>query len=144
MMRINVKYHAPIDALTKIGGKKSDWVDLRCAEEVEMKAGEFRYISLGVSIKMPKDHEAIVAARSSTFEKYGVLMANGIGVIDETYCGDGDVWKFPAYATRDTHIPFNARICQFRIFPHQQNLRFIRVETMEDPDRGGLGSSGRC
>ena len=142
MNDIRVKYHADITELCRVEGKKSDWIDLRSAEDIYMKAGEFRYISLGVSIQLPDGYEAIVAPRSSTFKNYGIVMANSIGVIDGSYCGDDDIWCFPAYAVRDTHITFNARIAQFRLLWHQQNADIVRVEKLGNPSRGGYGSTG--
>ena len=139
---IKVRYHADIDLLEYIGGAKSNWIDLRCAEDVYMREGEYRLISLGVSIQLPGGYEAIVAPRSSTLKSFGIIMGNSIGVIDEAYCGDGDVWRFPALAVRDTHIPFNSRIAQFRIIEHQPNIALQTVEYLQNSNRGGIGSSG--
>ena len=69
-------------------------------------------------------------------------MANSIGVIDESYCGDNDMWGFPAYATRDVEIPVNERICQFTI-ANKMKASFNTVEKLTDEDRGGFGSTGR-
>lgn len=132
-----------IDKLCCIGGK-SDWIDLRAAETIELKAGEFRLIPLGVAMKLPAGYEAHVVPRSSTFKNYGVLQANSVGIIDESYCGSNDQWMFPAYATRDTVIEQNDRICQFRIFSHQPGIEFVLCDQLEDTDRGGFGSTGRA
>ena len=142
MTEIKIKYHAPINKLEYVGGEKSDWIDLRCAEDVRMAEGEYRLISLGVSMQLPEGYEAIVAPRSSTAKKYGVICANSIGIIDEAYQGDEDVWRFPAYAIRDTHIPFNTRIAQFRIIRHQPQIEFCEVESLDAISRGGFGSTG--
>lgn len=140
---IRIKYLDPeIEKIQKIGGNKSDWIDLRCAEDTTMIAGERKMIPLGVAMQLPEGHEAIMAPRSSTFKTYGILQTNSIGIIDETYCGDNDQWYFPAYATRDTHINKNERICQFRIIEHQPAIIFKEVETLGNDDRGGLGSTG--
>ena len=143
MERIRIKYHADIDRIERIGGKKSDWIDLRAAEEVTMKAGEYKMFSLGVSMQLPEGYEALVLPRSSTFKKFGVILVNSCGVIDEQYCGDGDVWQFLAYATRDTVIPFNERVCQFRIVRHQPEIEFEEVGSLGNADRGGIGSTDR-
>lgn len=142
-VEIKIKYHVDIDEICYIGGKKSNWIDLRAGESVEMKAGEFKMIPLGISMELPEGYEAIVAPRSSTFTKYGILLANGIGVIDESYNGDNDIWYFPAIAMRNTYITKNDRICQFRILKHQPDIAFDRVIALGNPDRGGLGSTGR-
>ncbi len=138
---LRIRYHADIDRLCYIGGK-SDWIDLRAAEDVTMKAGEFRLISLGISVQIPSGYEMIIAPRSSTFRRYGILQANSIGIVDESYCGDGDIVCFPAYATRDCEIRRNDRICQFRLLAHQPPVRFEEAETLGNADRGGFGSTG--
>lgn len=137
---IKIKYLRDIQKIEKIS--VGDWIDLRAAEEVTMKAGEYRMIPLGVAMELPKGYEALVAPRSSTFKKYGVILANSIGIIDETYKGDNDEWNFLAFAMRDTVIHKNERICQFRIIKHQPTIHLIEVETLDNPDRGGIGSTG--
>lgn len=143
MNSISVLYHdKELERLEKIS--KGDWIDLRSAEDVVMKAGEFRLISLGISVQLPKGYEAHIVPRSSTFKNFGVIQTNHYGIIDESYCGENDIWKFPAYALRDTEIHKNDRICQFRIFKHQPLVQFIEVEQLENNDRGGFGSTGKC
>lgn len=142
METIEIRYLSDqIDELRYIDGK-SDWIDLRAAETVTMKAGEFRLIPLGVAMKLPAGYEAHVVPRSSTFKNYGILQANSMGIIDESYCGSNDQWMFPALATRDTEIRCNERICQFRIMAHQPPIEFVRRDILEDTDRGGFGSTG--
>ena len=142
-MNIKVKYHVPdLPPLCAIDGK-SDWIDLRAAVEVTLKAGEFRLIPLGVAIALPKGYEAHIAPRSSTFKNYGILQTNSVGVVDCSYCGDNDQWHMPVYATRDVTIEKGARICQFRIMENQPQLHFTRVEHLDGPDRGGFGSTGK-
>lgn len=141
-MQIQIRYFTDqIEPLCYVDGK-SDWIDLRAAETVELKAGEFKLIPLGVGMKLPAGYEALVAPRSSTFKNYGVLQANSLGIVDESYCGDNDQWRWPAYAVRDTVIHVNDRICQFRIIEHQPKLEFCPVEHLDGPDRGGFGSTG--
>ena len=119
---IKIKYHSKeIEKLTYIAGK-SDWIDLRSAEEVELKKGEFRLIHLGVSMQLPKGYEAVVVPRSSTYKNFGLIQTNHMGVIDESYCGDKDEWMVPVLAVRDTVIHINDRICQFRIQKHQPQI----------------------
>ena len=132
-----------IPPLEYIGGK-SDWIDLRAAEDVELKAGEFKLIPLGVAMQLPQGYEAHIIPRSSTFKNFGVIQANHMGMIDESYCGDNDQWYFPAIALRDTVIKTGDRICQFRIMEHQPTLYFQTVDTLGNTDRGGFGSTGRA
>lgn len=141
IMDIQIKYFDnEIDKIEKI--EKGDWIDLRSAEEVELKAGEFKLIKLGVGMILPSGYEAHVVPRSSTFKNFGVIQTNHCGIIDESYCGDNDQWRFPALAMRDTVIHKNDRICQFRIVEKQPEVTFITVEHLSDTDRGGFGSTG--
>lgn len=143
METIQIKYYTDtIPPLCYVAGK-SDWIDLYAAESVTLRAGEFRLIPLGVAIALPEGYEAHIVPRSSTFKNYGILQTNSMGVVDYTYRGDGDQWYMPAYATRDVIIEQNTRICQFRIMQHQPQLQFVRVEHLEDTDRGGFGSTGK-
>lgn len=137
---ILVNYHNSPYKLEMI--EKGNWCDLYTVEDIEMKTGERRYISLGISMKLPQGYEAITAPRSSTFKRYGLLQTNSIGVIDSSYCGDNDIWMFPAYATKDIEIPAGTRICQFRIVLSQPQLIFTSVDSLGEEDRGGLGSTG--
>lgn len=140
-MEVKIKYHNP--QLERIKSLKiGDWIDLRAADHAVMKAGEFRLISLGVSMKLPEGYEAHIAPRSSTFSKWGVLQVNGVGVVDNSYSGTNDIWMMPVYATRETEIMFNDRICQFRIVERMPQLSFIEVDTLDETDRGGFGSTG--
>ena len=138
---IKIKYHNDIRPLEILDN--GDWIDLRAAEDVNLEKGDFRLISLGVSMKLPEGYEAHIVPRSSTFKHWGIIQANHMGVIDNSYCGDNDIWKFPVIATRDTVIYKNDRICQFRIMKKQPCVRFDTVEHLNGPDRGGFGSSGR-
>ena len=141
-LEIKIKYHdKDLGKIEKL--PVGDWIDLRSAERVDIDAGQFRIISLGVSMKLPEGYEAHVVPRSSTFKKWGILQTNGIGIIDESYCGEGDVWKFPALAMRSTTIFKGDRICQFRIMPKMQEVNFVEVDLLEDEDRGGFGSTGK-
>ncbi len=143
MEKIRIKYFCKdLEKLAYIDGK-SDWIDLRAAEDVEMKAGEFRLIPLGIAMELPKGYEAHVIPRSSTFKNFGILQTNSMGLIDESYCGDNDQWFMPAYAVRDTVIHKNDRICQFRIMKHQPALEFEETLVLGHEDRGGHGSTGR-
>lgn len=140
-MNVAVKYHADITPLELT--EKGDWCDLRVAEDYELKAGEFKILSLGVSMKLPDGYEALVVPRSSTFKNWGILQTNHCGVIDNSYCGDGDVWGFPALATRDVLIEKNSRICQFRIQKKMPSVKFVETDHLGNKERGGFGSSGK-
>ena len=140
MKEIKIKYlNDDITRLEYIDGK-SDWIDLRAAEEVELKAGEFKLIHLGVAMQLPEGYEAHIVPRSSTFKKWGIIQTNHCGIVDNTYCGPNDWWRMPVFALRDTKIEVNDRICQFRIQKNQPTLVFNEVEEMEADNRGGFGS----
>lgn len=138
---IKIKYLARITPLEKIS--VGDWIDLRCAEDIEMKAGEFRIIPLGVAMELPKGYEAIIAPRSSTFKRYGIIAVNSIGIIDNSYCGNDDQWGFVALAMRDTVIHKDDRICQFRLLKNQEQVEFVTVEDLGNENRNGFGSTGK-
>lgn len=139
---IKIKYFSPdLEKIQKID--KGDWIDLRSAETVEMKAGDFHLIKLGIGMILPKGYEAHIIPRSSTFKNFGIIQTNHCGVIDESYCGDNDEWGFPAYAFRDTIIHRNDRICQFRIVEKQPKVEFKVTNKLDGTDRGGFGSTGK-
>ena len=140
-LTVKIKYHTDILPIEDF--ENGDWIDLRAAEDVEMEAGEFKIISLGVSMKLPEGYEAHIVPRSSTFKNWGIIQANHMGVIDNSYSGNNDIWKFPAIALRPTKIYKNERICQFRIVEKQPKFSFDITNYMEDSDRGGFGSSGK-
>lgn len=143
MEKLKIKYFSDnIDKLCFIEGR-SDWIDLRASEDVELKAGEYRLIPLGVAIKLPEGYEAHIVPRSSTYKNFGIIQANSCGIIDSSYCGDNDMWKMPVIAMRDTKIHANDRICQFRIFKNQPGIVFEETNHLEGADRGGFGSTGR-
>ena len=143
METIKIKYFTDkIEKLTYIDGK-SDWIDLRAAESVDLKKGEFKLIPLGVAMELPKGYEAHIVPRSSTFKNFGIIQTNHQGVIDSSYCGDNDEWKMPVYAMRDTHIEVNDRICQVRIMENQPKIQFEEVKALTGVDRGGFGTTGK-
>lgn len=139
--KVRIKYHhEDMPRLKKI--KQGDWIDLYTSEEVVLKANEFIYIDLGISMELPAGYEAIMAPRSSTFKNWGLIQTNSIGVIDSSFASDSDIWKFPAYATRDVAIPAHTRIAQFRIQKIQPEFVFEEVNSLGNAARGGLGSTG--
>lgn len=143
MIILDIKIRYLVEGLvdvevTEIG----DWIDLRSAFNISLFKGEKTLIRLGVAMKLPEGYEAILAPRSSTFRKYGIIQTNGIGVIDSTYCGDHDEWMMPVVATKETFIHKNDRICQFRIQKKQPTIKFVKVDKLGGNDRGGFGSTG--
>ena len=140
-MELKIKYFTDeIEKIKKIDN--GDWIDLRSAEDVELKAGEFKLIPLGIGMILPKGYEAHIVPRSSTYKNFGIIQTNHQAVIDESYCGDGDQWFYPAYALRDAVIHKNDRICQFRIVEKMPSLNIVEVDHLMAKDRGGCGSTG--
>ena len=141
-MEIKIKYFTgKIDKLKYIDGK-SDWIDLRAAETIGLNKGEFKLIPLGIAVQLPKGYEMHIVPRSSTYKNFKIIQTNSFGIVDESYCGDNDQLFFPALATENTIINVNDRICQFRIMKHQPTIEFNEVETLNNIDRGGHGSTG--
>lgn len=141
---ISVKYFADFAENQKLNKiEHGDWIDLRAATTIKLNSGDFALIPLGIGMKLPEGYEAIIAPRSSTFKNYGLIVANSIGIIDESYCGDNDQWHLPVYATRDTEVAFGERICQFRLFEHQPELNIAEVDHLDSVSRGGFGSTGK-
>ena len=137
---IRVKYLRDITPFEQTGN--SDWIDLRCAEDIQMKKGEYRCIPLGVAMQLPEGYEALVIPRSSTFKNWKIIQTNHCGLIDNSYCGDEDEWMFPAYAMEDTFIEKNSRICQFRIQKSMGTVCLLKTDQLGNENRGGFGSSG--
>lgn len=138
--KIDIKYHTDIDEIESID--KGDWIDLRSAEDLELKQGEYKLFSLGVSMKLPEGYEAHIVPRSGTFKNFGIIQSNGVGIIDNSYSGTNDIWKFPAIAMRDTVIHKNDRICQFRIVKRQPLVIFNKRDSLDAINRGDIGSTG--
>lgn len=138
---MKVLYHnKKLNRLVKLD--KGDWIDLAAAETVELKKGDFKLISLGISVQIPEGYEMHIAPRSSTYKNFGVIQANSVGVIDNSYCSDKDILMFPAIALRDTKINFNDRICQFRLIQNQPKIFIEEVTSLNNQTRGGFGSTG--
>lgn len=141
-IKLDVMYHNP-DLIPINFLENGDWIDLRAAKEYKLFSGEFYLIDLGISMKLPEGYEAHIAPRSSTFKKWGIIQTNGIGIIDNSYCGENDIWMMPVLATKGTDIHVNDRVCQFRIVKKMSNnIEINTVEHLNTQDRGGFGSTG--
>ena len=138
-MEVKIKYLRDITPLEKID--KGDMIDLRAGEDAVIHKGELTMIPLGVAMQLPEGYEAHVYPRSSTFKKWGIIQANHVGIIDNSYSGPNDWWMLSAIAMRDTTIHAGDKICQFRIVERQPSIKFVEGR-MEGEDRGGFGSTG--
>ena len=138
-----IKIRYSVEGLPRIAAwDVGDWIDLRAGETVQLRPGDYKRLSLGIAMELPEGYEAIVAPRSSTFEKYGIIPVNGIGIIDHNYCGNEDVWCLPVYATKTAKINKGDRIAQFRIQKNQPLIEFDEVDDLKNPNRHGFGSTG--
>ena len=172
-MKLKIKYKVNDEGQYIHNCLKGDWVDLIAAQSYELHpsqadtlksktvdgvsskyrnvTSEVTYIKLGIAMELPKGFEAIVAPRSSTPKNFGIVCANSIGIIDNSYCGNNDIWRMPVLAMEDTFIPFNDRIAQFRFMPRMQycdkkfkfGINFVQTDDLGTEDRGGFGSSGK-
>ena len=142
-MKLKVKFENEICQDFEFVGEKSDWIDLKTAQDYELKQFEHKLINLGFALQLPDGYEAHIVPRSSTFKNFGILQTNSMGIIDNSYCGDEDYWKLPVIAMRDTVIKKGDRICQFRIIEKMSNIEVEIVNTLGNENRGGFGSTGK-
>lgn len=138
---IKIKYFHPIAKIAQI--EKGNWIDLKSTINIKYVAGDRIMIPLGVAMKLPEGYEAHLAPRSGTFKKYGLIETNSVGVIDNSFSGNGDQWHMPCYALTDGYISKGDRICQFRIMEIMPEVEIEEVCELEDEDRGGFGSTGK-
>lgn len=155
-MKVKIKAAKGVKKLEII--KKGDWIDLYANEKVHLSnrgPSKITYIPLGVCMELPKGFEAHVLARSSTPKKFGFIVANSMGIIDNSYCGNDDEWKVPALPIRNTVIEKGDKIAQFRIVLSQKatmwqkikwlfssGIKLEYVETLSNKSRGGFGTTG--
>ena len=138
-----IKYHNP-DLIPIDFSSNGDWIDLRAAEDYHLYPNKFYLLNLGISVKLPEGYEAHIVPRSSTFKTWGLIQTNGIGIIDNSYCGENDIWMMPVISTKITNINVNDRICQFRIYKKMPNsIKITPVKYLSDENRGGFGSTGK-
>ena len=154
MKKINIKYFTDIEPIKKIS--KGDLIDLRSAEDIEIKAGDFKLIHLGIAMQLPSGYMAKIYPRSSTFKTWGIIQTNSVGVVDHSFMGDNDQWHMPVYClvgksgmrdsdsgiVRGTWILKGDKIAQFRIMEIQPEIEFAEVEHLDNADRNGFGSTG--
>ena len=140
MVKIPIHYlpGSPHLEITNYGG----CVDLYNYEELCLKAGKKGFINFGISMKLPEEYDALILPRSSTFKRYGILLTNSVGYIDNSYNGTEDYWMACVYATRDITIPKGTRCFQFRLIKRQPNIDFVQQNSLNNTNRGGFGSSG--
>ena len=142
-MKLKVKFENEVCQDFEFVGEKSDWIDLKAAQDYELNQFEYTLINLGFALQLPDGYEAHIVPRSSTFKNFGILQTNSMGIIDNSYCGDEDYWKLPVIAMRDTVIKKGDRICQFRLMEKMSNIEVEILKTLGNENRGGFGSTGK-
>lgn len=159
-MKRTVKVLRHNDCAKVVCNQQGDCFDLVACEDCIITPGRTKLISLGVSMKLPSGCFAKLYDRSSTPKKFKVHLANSVGIIDNSYNGDGDIWKYQAKSIRtgngaQSTIKAGDRICQFEICLSQKatvwqklkwlftsGFKFEYVDSLGGINRGGFGSTG--
>ena len=170
-MKIKIKYLQDATKMNKIA--KGNWIDVYAYQDTFVPEGERAMINLGFALELPKGWEGHLAPRSSTFKTWGVIQTNSVGVVDDTYIGDNDIWHMPIYCLqgkehkytkmkcklmfgeladefykdktdnpKGTWIKKGDKIGQFRIMEVMPEIEFEEVESFDNADRNGFGSTG--
>ena len=145
-MKIRIKYLEGAKRMEKIA--KGNWIDVYAYEDVFVPVNERKMINLGFALELPNGYEGHLAPRSSTFKTWGIIQTNSVGVVDDTYIGDGDIWHMPVYCltAKDeggTWIRKGDKIGQFRIMETMPKIEFEEVDSFGNSNRGGFGSTGK-
>ena len=148
-MKLKIKYFNNAKRLEKIS--KGNWIDVYANEDIFVIKNQSKTIPLGFALELPKGWEGHLAPRSSTFNMWGIIQTNSIGVVDDTYIGDDDQWCMPVYCIEPksysngvagTWIRKGDKIGQFRIMEVMPNIEFEEVEKLDNKNRGGFGTTG--
>ena len=141
-MRVRVTRTNPSVPLPAYSTAGAAAFDLAAAETVDVPPGQIRLIGTGLVIGVPDGHFLAVLARSSTPLKRGLVVANGVGVIDSDYCGSDDEVKVQVLNVTASTVTVTRgdRIAQAIVLAAPR-VEFDEVETTA-PSRGGFGSTG--
>lgn len=159
--------------------EKGDWIDIYPTEEVHLEGPfanmlkrsrannqdksvrfvEFKpkFIDLGIAMQLPPGYEAHVLPRSSSFKKWGFLLVNSQGIIDNKFSSNNDKWGAFILPTKNATITPDKAILQFRITLSQKatiwqrikwlfsngKIEFVEVDDLKNPTRGGFGSTDK-
>jgi len=117
--------------------------DLAAAQEVVIPPHQVRLVGTGLVIAVPDGHFLGIFARSSTPLKRGLMVANGVGVVDADYCGPADEIKVQVLNFTDETVTVGRgeRIAQGIVLPAPA-VQWEEVAEMVKPSRGGFGSTG--
>ena len=116
--------------------------DLASREDVSIKPGEVGLIPLNVAVDAPEQYFIFVVARSS-LHKRGLMLVNGIGIIDSDYCGDNDEIKAPLYnfSNEEVLVKKGERTVQAMLVNFEK-VEWEEVDSLENEERGGFGITG--
>lgn len=106
-MKLRIKYLEGATKMQKI--TKGNWIDVYAYQDTFVPEGERAMINLGFSLELPQGWEGHLAPRSSTFKTWGVIQTNHVGVVDDTYIGDNDIWHMPVYCLQGKELEYNPR-----------------------------------
>lgn len=141
-LQVNIKRFDKSIPLPEYKTQGAAAFDLYARESVEIPAKEFRYVPLNVAVQTPPGHFLLLVARSSTHKK-GIWMANGIGIGDPDFSGDGDEYKAVYYNFTDKPVAIEKgeRIAQGLIV-RREAVQWQEVDQMPNQTRGGWGTTG--
>lgn len=138
---------------------KGNCIDVYAYEDMFIPYMGYAMINLGFAMQLPEGKIAKLYPRSSTFKTWGLIQTNHTGIIDESYCGNDDIWHLPVQCTMPkqvekvkinghkvtvagTWVKKDDKIAQFEIVDAMEMPTFKKVEDLGDYNRGGFGSTG--
>ena len=141
-MKIRIKRFDKDLPLPKYQTEGAAAFDLTAREAVTIEPGTVGYIPVNIAVETPHDHFLLIAARSGTHKK-GLIMANGIGIVDPDFRGDGDEVKVAYYnfSSLAVAIEKGERIAQ-GVFVKISKAEWEETDAMRNKTRGGFGSTG--
>ena len=143
MPTIRIRRLHPHVALPQYATAGSAAFDLAASEDMSIAPGEVTLVPTGLVIEVPEGMFLGVFARSSTPLRRGLMVANGVGVVDADYCGPSDEIRVPVVnITRDVvSVKSGDRIAQGIFLPAPQ-VTWEEVDALREASRGGFGSTG--
>ena len=142
-MRVKIKRLAPTVPLPSYGTEESAGFDLAAADDVTVAARSIALIRTGLVIEVPSGHFLAIFARSSTPLKRGLIVANGVGVIDPDYCGPSDevLIQVLNVTDADVFVRRGDRLAQ-GILLSCPRVAWQEVQDLRAAARGGFGATG--
>jgi dUTP pyrophosphatase len=134
----------PGGTLPERGTKNSIGFDLSASQDMIIENRQHKLVPTGLIIKPPQGYWLMLAARSSLIKR-GLILANGIGVVDPDYCGPEDEVRISLYNVTDawSYIKKGDRLAQGMFLPIPDSFEWLQKELPEGDSRGGFGSTGQ-